>query len=120
MNVAIVCNAIEERIAVGHALDEASQAHVLVCQRCAEAVAEYLALDALVGDELGGAAVPDGFADMVMAALPKDSSSWGASVLERRWVQVALAHLGAAVALANLLRFVFSSVIPSASLGGAP
>ncbi len=121
MNALLSCNAIEERIAVGEALDEASQAHVLACPRCTAVAADYLALDARVGDELASAViVPEGFADRVMAALQDAPVSRLDQVLGRRWVQIALAHVGAAVALANLMRFVFSSIIPSASLGGTP
>jgi hypothetical protein len=39
-------------------------------------------------------------------------------LLGRRWVQLALTQVGLAVAIANLLRFVFSTLVPAASLGG--
>lgn len=121
MNPSLSCNAVEERIAVGETLDEASQAHVLGCRRCSAVAADYLALDARVEDELANTViVPEGFADRVMAALQEAPASHLDHVLGRRWVQIALAHVGAAVALTNLLRFVFSSLVPSATLGGAP
>jgi hypothetical protein len=42
------------------------------------------------------------------------------SLLGQRWVQLALTQVGLAVAIANLLRFVFSTLVPAASLGGVP
>lgn len=126
MNVSTTCNAIQERIVVGEVLDEASQAHVLACTSCGRMAADWLALDSLVAEEIdGGIAVPDGFADRVMAGLSPDLAgavpvSRVESLLGRRWVQVVLAQVGLAVAIANLLRFVFSTLVPAASLGGVP
>jgi hypothetical protein len=39
-------------------------------------------------------------------------------VLGRSWVQLTLAHVGLAVAAVNLLRFVFSTLVPAVGLGG--
>lgn len=115
------CNAIQERIAVGDVLDAASQTHVLACASCSGLAAEWLSLDGLVDDGLdGGLAVPDGFAERVMAALAPQPAVFSRfeQLLGRRWVQLALTQVGLAVAIANLLRFVFSTVVPAASLGG--
>lgn len=115
------CNAIQERIVVGDPLDDASQTHVLACASCGGLAAEWLALDGLVADGMdGGITVPDGFADRVMVNLAREPAAvarWE-QLLGRRWVQLALTQVGLAVAIANLLRFVFSTVVPAASLGG--
>jgi hypothetical protein len=117
------CNAIQERIVAGDALDDANQAHVLGCASCSLLAAEWVALDSLVAHGLDiGIAVPDGFADRVMASLEPTSGA-GARferLLGRRWVQLALTQVGLAVAVANLLRFVFATLVPAASLGGVP
>jgi hypothetical protein len=126
MAVSSLCNAIQERIVMGEVLDEASQAHVLGCTGCGRLAADWLALDSLVAVEIdGGVAVPDGFADRVMASLSPDPlaavpASRVESLLGRRWVQLVLAQVGLAVAIANLLRFVFSTLLPATSLGGVP
>ena len=121
MNVSTTCNAIQERIVVGEVLDEASQAHVLSCARCGRLAVDWLALDSLVVEEIdGGIVVPDGFAERVMSRLaptPAPATRFE-GLLGRRWVQLALAQIGLAVAIANLLRFVFASLVPGASLGG--
>ncbi|HEX7507965.1 MAG TPA: hypothetical protein VF550_14400 [Polyangia bacterium] len=117
------CNAIQERIVVGDILDEASQEHVLVCASCGRLTAEWVALDGLVAHGLaGGIAVPDGFADRVMDRIESQpaADSRIQSLLGRRWVQLALTQVGLAVAIANLLRFVFSTLVPAASLGSVP
>jgi hypothetical protein len=121
MNVPVSCNAVQERIVVGEALDEASQTHVLACASCTRLAAEWVALDGQVVDGIdGGVAVPDGFADRVMANLAPELAeiSHLEQWLGRRWVQLALTQVGLAMAIANLLRFVFSTLVPAASLGG--
>jgi hypothetical protein len=125
----MICNAIQERIVVGEALDEASQTHVLACTSCGRLAAEWVELDSLVAEGIdGGVTVPDGFADGVMARLAAEPvidsrfdsrfASRFELLLGRRWVQLALAQVGVAVAVANVLRFVFSMLVPAASLGG--
>jgi hypothetical protein len=121
MSSSTFCNAIQERIVVWDVLDDASQAHVLGCASCSGLAAEWLALDGLVADGIdGGVAVPDGFAERVMAALAPQPAAVSRLdlLLGRRWVQLALTQVGLAVAIANLLRFVFSTLVPAASLGG--
>jgi hypothetical protein len=119
----VSCNAVQGCIVLGEALDEASQRHVLDCAQCTRVAADFLALDARVADELSSlVAVPDGFADQVMASLDEASLFRTEGKLDRllgrRWVQIGLAYVGAAVALVNLLHFVLGSLIPGASLGG--
>jgi hypothetical protein len=121
MTTDISCNLVQERIVAGEPLDETGQAHVLACAECSRCAAECLALDSAIAEGLdGGAVVPEGFADQVMSHLedaPETSSRLN-KMLGRRWVQLALAHVGVAVALVNLMRFVFSTLVPVASLGG--
>jgi hypothetical protein len=115
------CNAIQERIVVGEALDDASQSHVLACESCRGLAAEWLVLDGFVADGIdSGIAVPDGFAERVMDALAPELAAVSCfeQLLGRRWVQLALTQVGLAVAIANLLRFVFSTLVAAASLGG--
>ena len=121
MNMSTICNTIQERIVVGESLDEASQTHVMACASCNRLVTEWLELDSQVAEGLdGGVTVPDGFAERVMAHLAPSPAAVSRfeNLLGRRWVQVALAQVGLAVAIANLLRFVFASLVPGASLGG--
>src|SRR5512138_943110 len=100
------CNLYQERIVAGETLDETGQDHVVSCASCGRVAREWLALDAAIAEGLDdGPQVPDGFADRVMAALPVETaaSSRLARLLDRRWLQVALANVGLAVALSNLL-----------------
>lgn len=115
------CNAIQERIVMGDALDDANQAHVLACAGCSRMAAEWVTLDSQLADGIdGGVEVPVGFAERVMAALAPETVAVSRleHLLGRRWVQLVLAQVGLAVAIANLLRFVFSTLVPAASLGG--
>jgi hypothetical protein len=121
MSSSTSCNAIQERIVVGDALDDASQTHVLACVGCSRTAAEWVALNSQVADGIdGGIVVPDGFAERVMAALAQETVAVSRfeQLLGRRWVQLALTQVGLAVAIANLLGFVFSTLVPAASLGG--
>jgi hypothetical protein len=121
MSSSTSCNAIQERIVMGDALDDTSQTHVLACAGCSRMAAEWVALNSQVADGIdGGIDVPDGFAERVMAALGPEPAvaSRFEQLLGRRWVQLVLTQVGLAVAIANLLRFVFSTLVPGASLGG--
>jgi len=121
MNLPSSCNTIQERILAGEVLDDTSQAHTLTCSDCGRFAADCLALNSAISDGLDeSVVVPNGFADRVIASLetaPEPASRLD-GILGRRWVQVALAHVGVAVAIVNLLRFVFSPLLPAASLGG--
>jgi anti-sigma factor RsiW len=117
------CNQIQERIVAGEALDESGQDHVLGCPGCGRCAAEWSALDAEIADAIdGGVVVPEGFADRVMAQIEESPATpaWLERWLGRRSVQLILAHVGLCVAGFNLLRFVFSTLVPAASLGGSP
>ena len=123
MQPSTLCNRIQEQIVAGDALDQADQTHVVACASCAQVAAEWLALDSAIADGLAGVPeVPAGFGDRVMAAL--DARPHALSRVERahgrRWLQVALANVGLAAAIASLVRFMFSTLLPAASLGGAP
>jgi hypothetical protein len=88
---------------------------------CSRFVSEWLALDSLIAEEINDkVVVPDGFADRVMARIEPaaDATSRFDTLLGRRWVQLALTQVGLAVAIANLLRFVFSTLLSASSLGG--
>lgn len=116
------CNPIQERIALGEALSEQDQAHVLACPGCAEVARLWLALDSEIASQIdGGLKVPDGFADRVMDAIDEapQLSAGLERALGRRWVQLVLANLGLAVAVANIVRFVLGALLPAAGLGGA-
>jgi len=117
-----LCNRIQESIVAGGSLDEAGQAHVVACASCAGVAAEWLALDGAITDGLEGMDVPAGFADRVMAAVAADApgSSRVEHMLERPWLKIALANVGLVVAITSVLRFVFSTLLPAMSLGGAP
>ena len=104
----------------GQRLDEAGQTHLAGCPGCTRVADEHFALEALLVDELDNLVqVPDGFADRVMARLDEVAPDKLDRLLGRRWFQIALAHVGLAMAIANVLRFVLASLVPSASLGGA-
>lgn len=120
MTMPTPCNLIQERIAVGETLDEPDQAHVLACPSCTEVAKLWWTLDTQITDQLdGGITVQDGFADRVMSAL--DQAPRATAVdrwLGRRSVQLCLANVGLAVALANIVRFVLGTLVPAAGLGG--
>jgi hypothetical protein len=110
------CNQVQEMVARGECLAPVESAHAAGCVACAAVVESWGQLDALLRDD---SAVPQGFADRVMAALayqPVASLRW----FERRWVQVGLVQVGALVSLFNLFRFVLRVLVPSLSLGGSP
>jgi hypothetical protein len=69
---------------------------------------------------LASVQIPEGFADRVMTQIEAKSRAPGGrrDLLGRRWVQIALAHVGVAVAVANVVRFVLASLLPTLSLGG--
>ncbi len=114
------CNPIQERITLGEGLTEHDQAHVLACPSCTQVAQIWLALDHQIAEQVDARIkVPDGFADRVMSALdlaPRTAAfdRW----LARRSVQLVLANLGIAVALANVVRFVLGTLVPAAGLGG--
>jgi hypothetical protein len=121
-----LCTVVQERIVASQTLDEAEQAHVLGCAGCSRFAADCLALDSMVADSVDGAlSIPSDFADRVMAKLEQVDPDraqvrrWE-DLFGRRWVQVAIANVGVVFAVANLVRFVFSALLPTAALGGTP
>ena len=116
------CNLIQERLAVAEPLSEHDQAHALACPRCARVANLWLTLESAIADQIhGDAKVPDGFADRVMSALQQapQPPTRLERVLGRRSVQLILANVGLAVAIANIVRFVLGALMPASSLGGA-
>ena len=106
-------------------MNPAQTAHAASCASCGALTRQMADLDKAFAGHLD-VHVPEGFADRVMARLPPASAAREArrgltarlnGLLERRSVQIALAHAGAAVTIANLIRFVFSLLVPATSLG---
>jgi hypothetical protein len=115
------CTVIQERIVAGETLGEAEQAHVLDCAPCSRFAADCLVLDSLVADGMNAAvALPDNFADRVMNELDVARSDRWHDLFGRRWIQIAAANVGIAVAVINLIRFVLATLVPTTSLGGVP
>ena len=115
------CTVIQERIVAGGRLGEAEQNHVLACGPCSRFAADCLVLDSMVEDGMNAAvSVPDDFADRVMNGLEVAPAHRFQELFGRRWIQVAFANLGIAVAIINLVRFVLAALIPTASLGAVP
>jgi anti-sigma factor RsiW len=115
------CNDIQERLVADGALDDEQKSHVLTCSRCSRMAAAHATMVAAFCDALQAAVeIPEDFADRVMAQLEEDAPSPARrrDLLGRPWVQIALAHVGLAVAVANVVRFVLASLLPSTSLGG--
>jgi hypothetical protein len=116
------CTEVEEKIAFGFSLTAEESRHAMDCGDCAAVAQEWSRLEGVL-DELRRASkaspaafdVPAGFADRVMARLP--AAPAGARLLDRRWAQIVLAHLGALVTLVNIVRFVAGLLVPSTSLG---
>src|SRR4051794_2575991 len=116
-----ICNDTQEKVARGEPLDPAEATHASRCAGCARVVAEASLLEAALV-ALAPGIVPVGFADHVMAevatlevALPA-SGRW----FERRWVQIVLAHAGAAFTVFNVARLLARILIPEIALGATP
>lgn len=116
----LLCDTIQERIARDEPLEDAAGRHVAACAACAAVLATWSALDADLRADAGkDAVVPDGFADRVMAALPPQPAT-RPPLLDRPWFQLALVNAGALAGAVNLLRLLFSALVPNTSLGGTP
>lgn len=116
------CNDIQERLAADGLLGEGQQAHVLACANCTRLAEAHAVLAAVFAETFqDDVQIPEAFADGVMARLEGENRDPGRrrDLLGRRWVQIALAHVGLAIAVANVLRFVLASLLPTMSLGGA-
>jgi len=121
------CNETQENIAAGVALSAGEQRHAAGCARCAAVAASYSLLDATL--ETFAPAVPDGFADRVMALVAAEEVAPGAAKQERggssRWferrpVQLAVAHAAALCAVFNVAWFVVRVFAADVALGGTP
>jgi hypothetical protein len=123
MSATFPCNDIQERLVAGAPLDEADQTHVLACPTCGRLASEHARLEAAFVDSLESSVrVPLGFADQVMATIAHERAQSPQRLdrlIARPWVQIVLAHVGLAVAIANVLRVVLASLLPTTSLGGA-
>jgi anti-sigma factor RsiW len=114
------CNQVQEMVVHGESLGPVESAHAAVCVACSAVIESWGQLDALLHDG-PAVAVPEGFADRVMAAIADQANPvaplrW----FERRWVQVGLVQVAAVFSLFNLFRFVLRVLVPSLSLGGSP
>lgn len=115
------CNVIQERIVAGERLCESDQAHVLGCAVCSRFATDCLVLDGMVTDGIDAAvSLPDDFTDRVMGSLDVGPEAGWQGFFGRRWIQIALAHVGVAFAVINLVRFVLAALISTASLGAVP
>lgn len=116
-----ICNETQEKVARGEPLDPAAATHASRCSGCAQVVAEASLLEAALAT-LAPGVVPAGFADRVMreVATLDIGTARAASWFERRWVQVALAHAGAALTVLNVARLLVRIVIPEIALGATP
>jgi hypothetical protein len=115
------CTAIQERIVAGETLSEAEQTHVLDCAPCARFAADCLVLDSMVADGMSAAvALPDDFADRVMSTIDVGRADRWQDLFGRRWIQIAVANVGIAFAVINLIRFVLATLVPTTSLGALP
>jgi hypothetical protein len=124
------CESLQERIVRGDPLAAGEAAHVGACPACRALASQWMALEAAIAGGLDAEGpIPPGFADRVMARIEADTAPSAAAhpwadrlgaLLARRWFQVALAQVGVLAAIANLVRVVFSTLVPTASLGGSP
>jgi hypothetical protein len=110
----IRCTEVQEKIAWGLVLALEDCHHTAECSACTAVAAGWSRLQELMDES--PVVVPDGFADRVMARLG-DETPHVRRLLDERWVQIGLTHVGALVTLANLVRFVAALLVPSTSLG---
>jgi hypothetical protein len=122
------CESVQEDIAWGRALGDVATAHAGSCPVCQTLASEIFRLDRVFAESVDtDIHVPAGFADRVMArieiAVPTGTARLGLAaplirLLERRTVQIVLAHGAMAFAVTNLMRFVVTVLVPATSLGG--
>jgi hypothetical protein len=110
------CDPIQEKIAREDALSPVERAHVLDCPECTALAAEYSLLEGVLSSF--ALDVPSGFADRVMARVGSEPAAL--RLFERRWVALAIAYAGGAVALGNVARFLAGTLSASVGLGGTP
>lgn len=116
-----ICNDTQEKVACGEPLDPGAATHASRCAGCAQVVAEASLLEAALA-ALAPGVVPAGFAERVMVevATLDIRTTASASWFERRWVQIALAHAGAALTVLNVARLLARILIPEIALGATP
>ena len=116
-----ICNDTQEKVARGEPLDPGEATHASRCAGCAQVVAEATLLEATLA-ALAPGGVPAGFAERVMAevAALEVAIPGAARWFERRWVQIALAHAGAAFTMLNVARLLVRILIPEIALGATP
>jgi hypothetical protein len=121
MDIFDICNDTQEKIARGAPLDPAEATHASRCAGCAQVVADASLLEAALA-ALAPGVVPAGFADRVMVevATLQTATTGPTRWLERRWVQIALAHVGAAFTVLNVTRLLMRILIPEIALGATP
>jgi hypothetical protein len=111
-----ICDPTQEKIALGEPLGEHERAHLLGCTACASVAEQYALLEARL-DELEHA-VPSGFAERVMARVMAEQRA--PRLFEQPRLALWFAYAGGAIALANIARFLSSTLLASTGLGGAP
>lgn len=124
------CVSVQESIAWTRGLVRAEQDHVLSCESCRSFLEQITSLDAIMA---GGTAVdvPDDFASRVMSRVltaattsPVDADRPGrtgltwARLWDRKPMRLAAIHVGLAIGMTNLFRFVLSLLVPSTTWGG--
>ena len=122
----MTCTETQEKLERGEPLDEAERDHALACDECGAVAAACATLDRTLAEL--EPAVPEGFADRVMASIGREvaerrsvrEAARPARWYERRWAGWVLSSAAALVALLNVARFVASVLVPAGGLGGAP
>ena len=116
-----ICNDTQEKVARGEPRGDAEALHASRCASCAQVVADASLLEAALA-ALAPGGVPAGFADRVMVevATLEIAATEPARWFERRWVQIALAHAGAAFTVLNVTRLLVRVLIPEIALGATP
>ena len=112
----MVCEPTQEKIALGEPLGERDRTHLLDCAACANVAEEYAVLEARLA-ELEHE-VPSGFSERVMARVTAEQRA--PRLLEHPRLALCFAYAGGAIALANIARFLSSTLLASTGLGGAP
>ena len=113
------CNIIQQAIAIGQELTQEQAAHVSGCLDCGALQREYAQLDQLV-EQAMTQAVPDGFAERVLARLPTPPRHAGDNLFDERlpglFAHSRLARLvwlglGIAIGVSHIIRFFFGVFI---------
>lgn len=115
------CDIIQQSIAIGEMLTSSQKIHVDNCPQCRALQSEFNQLNQLVEQSIEEA-VPDGFADRVMAKLPSSPQSvptnlFGSKLLDlfghSRLLQATWVGLGIALGVGHIVRFFLGVFITS-------